>query len=162
MQVQVLRLQNVYGWPRWPYVNGAVGGSDARRGRIRRGKDVVNAELDLRFRFPLRGGVWDEGLAVPGARPQPLGVQRAEGGVRFEAASCGPVLITLRRVEGGLPRVPETDFHIPPAPATPKVAVFKEVEHGFTAGGKSPEVPLSLLVALCSWNLWGNGTVPLR
>lgn len=145
-------------------MNGAVGGSDARRGRIRRGKDVVNAELDLRLGFPLRGGVWDEGLAVPGARPQPrpLGVQRAEGGVGFGAASCGPVLITLRRVEGGLPCVPETDFHVPPAPATPKVAVFKEVEHGFTAGGKSPEVPLSLLVALCSGDLWGNRTVPLK
>lgn len=143
-------------------MNGAVGGSDARRWRIWRGKDVVNAELDLRLRFALRGGVWDEGLAVPGARPWPLGFQRAEGGVGFRAASCGPVLITLRRVEGGLPCVPETDFHIPPAPATPKVAVFKEVEHGFTAGGKSPEVPLSLLVALCSGNLWGNRTIPLK
>lgn len=143
-------------------MNSTVGGSDARRGWIWRGKDVVNAELDLRLRFPLRGGVWDEGLAVPGARPRPLGVQRAEAEVGFGATSCWPVLITLWRVEGGLPCVPEVDFHIPPAPATPKVAIFKEVEHGFTAGGKSPEVSLSLLVALCSGNLWGNRTVPLQ
>lgn len=89
-----------------------------------------------------------------GARPRPLRVQRAEGGVGFRAAGCRHVLIALQRVEGGFSGITEADFHIPPAPATPKVAVFKQVEHGFTAGGKSPVVSLSLLIALCPRNLW--------
>lgn len=69
------------------------------------------------------------------------------------------VAVALQRVERGFSRVTEADFHVPPAPASTKVAVFKQVEHGFTAGGKSPVVSLSLLVALCPRNLRGTSQI---
>lgn len=156
VQVQVLGLQNVYGRPRGPYVNGPVGGSEPRQGRIRGGQDVVNAKLDLWLRFPLLGGVGDE-VVLLGARPWPLWVRRADGGVGFRAAGCRYALIAvaLQRVERDLSWITETDFHVPPAPATPEISIFKKVEHGFTAGGESPVVPFSFLVALCPRNLRG-------
>ena len=66
------------------------------------------------------------------------------------------VAVALQRMEGGFSRVTEADLHVPPAPASTKIAVFKQVEHGFTAGGKSPVVSLSLLIALCPRNLQGT------
>ena len=53
MEVQLLGLQHVYRGPRGPDVNAYARGSEARqRGRVRRRQDVVDAELDLRLRFP--------------------------------------------------------------------------------------------------------------
>lgn len=78
MQVQVLGLQEVNGGPRGSCVGGAVG-SEPRYGRIWSRQDVVNAELDLRLRFPLEGV--GEGVVWLGAPPGPHRVQRAEGGV---------------------------------------------------------------------------------
>lgn len=66
MQVQVLGLQDVSGGSRRACVVGAVGGSEPRQGGVWSGKDVVNAELDLRLGFALRVGVWRE-LVLPGS-----------------------------------------------------------------------------------------------
>lgn len=94
VQVQVLGLQNMYGQPRGPYVNRAVGGPEPRQRWIWSGQDVVNTELDLWLRFPLLAGIWDE-VVLLGARPGPVRVQRAEGGVGFRAPSRRHVLIAL-------------------------------------------------------------------
>lgn len=131
VQVQVLGLQDVHGRPHGPDVNGALGGSVPGRGRIRSGEDVVNAEFDLRLWFPVLGWVRDE-VVLPGAGPRPLGVQRADGGGGLGPASRGrvPIAVAFRRVEERrLFGIPEADLHVPPAPAPPEVAVFKQVEH---------------------------------
>lgn len=141
VQVQVLRFQDVYGRSSGANVDPGVGGPGPRKGRVRRGEDVVDAELDLGLWFALRAGLGGRGVSALGAWP--VGVQGAEGGV-----AVGPALLDLRRMEGRLAGVPEADFHIPPAAAAAEVAVFEQVEHGFAAGGESPEVPLPLLVAL--------------
>lgn len=137
MQVEVLRFQDVYGRSPGAHVDCSVGGPGPGKGRVRRGEDVVDAELDLGLWFALRTG------PRSAARARPLGVQRAEGRV-----AVGPALLGLRRLEGRLPGVPEADLHIPPAAAAAEVAVLKQVEHGLAADGEGPEVALPLLVAL--------------
>lgn len=137
MQVEVLRFQDVYGRSPGAHVDCSVGGPGPGEGRVRRGEDVVDAELDLGLWFALRTG------PRSAARARPLGVQRAEGRV-----AVGPALLGLRRLEGRLPGVPEADLHIPPAAAAAEVAVLKQVEHGLAADGEGPEVALPLLVAL--------------
>lgn len=63
------------------------------------------------------------------------------------------VAVALQRVERAFSGITEANFHVSPASATAKVAVFKQIEHGFTASGKSPEVSLSLLISLSPRNL---------
>lgn len=140
MQVEMLRFQDVYGRSRVAHVDCSVGGPGPGERRVRRGEDVVDAELDLGLRFALRTGL-RSAEAAGGTRP--LGVQRAEGGV-----AIGPALLGVRRPEGRLPAVPEADLHVSPAAAAAEVAVLEQVEHGLAAGGESPEVALPLLVAL--------------
>lgn len=137
MQVEVLRFQDVYGRSRGAHVDCSVGGPGPGGGRVRRGEDVVDAELDLGLRFALRTGL--RSAAGGGS----LRVQRAQGGL-----AVGSALLALRRLESRLPAVPEADLHIPPAAAAAEVAVLEQVEHGLAAGGESPEVALALLVAL--------------
>lgn len=149
VQVEVLRFQDVYGWNCGARVDCTVGGPGPGEGRVRRGKDVVDAELNLGLWF-----AWQTGLrSSPGARS--LRVQRAEGGV-----TVGPAMFGLRRLEGRLPGIPKADLYVPPAAAAAKVAIFKQVEHGLAAGGESPEVALALLVALCPRDLQVGEDVP--
>lgn len=97
-------------------------------------------------------------MVLLGTGPRPLWVQRAEGGVELGAPSGGHLLIAVafHGVEGGLSGIPDANFHVPSSSATSEVAVFKKVKHGFTTSGKSPVVTFSLLIALCSRNLYGT------
>jgi len=103
VQVQVLGLQNMNRWPCWHYMYRALRGPGTRQGWIRSGKDVVNAKLDLRLRFPLLGRVRNEVILL-GAMSHPLGVQRAEGGVEFRAPNGGSmaIAVALHAMERGL------------------------------------------------------------
>lgn len=154
VQVQVLGLQNMYRWPSGAYMYRAVGGSEPRQRWIRSGKDVVNAKLDLWLWFSLLGGVWDE-MVLLWTQLLPFWVQRAEGGTGLWVPGCWTVLIAvaLQRLERGFSWITQANFHVSPAPTPPKVAIFKQVEHGFTASGKSPVISLPLLIALCPRNL---------
>lgn len=96
MQIQVLGLQD--GYRLTPGSSGR--GSEPRQGRVRGGKDVVNAELDLWLWFALLVGVLEQAILL-GARPQPLWVQRAEARVGIRRASRGGVMISLQTMEGG-------------------------------------------------------------
>ena len=58
--------------------------------------------------------------------------------------------------EGRFPGVPEAHLDVPTAAATPEVSVLKQVQHGLTARGEGPEVPLALFVTLRPWNLVGT------
>lgn len=96
----MLGLQDVQRRAAGSSVDGAVRGSEPGRGRIRSGKDVVNAELDLRLRFSWLVGVLEQAVLL-GAQPQSVRVQRAEGGVGLRTASRRAVPIALQRMEGG-------------------------------------------------------------
>lgn len=151
----MLGLQNMYRWACRPYVHRAVGWSEPRHRRIWSGEDVVNAKLDLWLWFSLLGGIWDEMVLLWTHLP-PLWVQRAEGGVGLRWPCCRKVLIAVAlQRERSFSWITEADFHVSPAPPPPKIAIFKQVEHGFTASGKSPVVPLSFLIAFCPRNLRG-------
>lgn len=63
-------------------------------------------------------------------------------------------MISLQRMEGRFCGITETDFHIPPAPPTSVVAVFKQVEHGLATSSKSPKVAFALVISLRPRNLF--------
>lgn len=151
VQVQVLWLQNLRRRPGWDQIHGAVSGSEPGLRWIWSGQDVVDAELDLWLWLPLLVGGRNQ-VVLLGAGPGPLRVPRAEGGVRFRPARRRTSLV-LRWVERGLCWITEAHFHVPPAPAPPKVSVFKKVEHGLTSCSEGPEVPFPLLVAFRPRNL---------
>lgn len=155
----MLGLQHVNLGPyRGSYVYVTMRGPESRQGWVRGGQDVVDTELDFWFWFALTGV--GDGVVLLWTRSVSVRVQRAEGGVRLWASSRGALLVTvaLHRLKGGLSGITEANFHVPSAPATPKVAVLKQVEHGLTAGGKSPVVSFAFLVALGPRNLlWEKG-----
>ena len=153
----MLRLQHVYGGARGPDVNANARGSEPRqRGRGGRRQDVVDAELDLRLRFP-PNRVGGRGVGVGPHRGAECGVWSGRGrGWRRRWRrrwSELPAAVGLGSGEGWFAWVPEADLDVPAAAATPEVSVLKQVQHGLTARGEGPEVPLALFVTLRPWNL---------
>lgn len=150
----MLGLQSVYGGrcctTTW--------GSEARQRGVGGGEDVVNTEFNFRSWFPL--AVWVEGVVVTWSVGRADGAEGVRTGVRIGPPGGAALLfvdvVIVVYWEERLPRLSETNLHVASAPATPKVAVLKEVEHGLTTGGEGPVVAFPLLISFCAGNLEGK------
>lgn len=136
VQIQLLRLQVVDHSSCWA----AVWGSKAWRG-VWGGQDVVNAEFDLRFWFAERWVSMGDSV-VRRFRAERIRVewpsQRVLMNVRDPEAFCW---------------LPEAQLNVAAAPAAPKVAIFKQVQHGLAARGESPVISFPFLITLSAGNL---------